>query len=561
VPLVDPGLIREDIKFVPSKIDNIPSYRPVVGVSLGCELEGIALPHVDTSDPWTTLGGMGKRLAFRPPHPVKFKLRKLKRFVTRWCRRNLVPLDSACDTSFLTWLMNTPYTEARKSELQKLNDEILNDPEFILQTTKGKLKDLYVNCFIKDETYDTYKHARGIYSRTDLFKILVGPIIKLIETEVFALPWFIKKIPVHLRPAKIMEMYSTDAFYAATDYTSFEGHFSKSVMQSVECVMYDYMTQFLPQRDWFRGIFMHTIMNTNVCNFHYFFLEIQATRMSGEMNTSLGNGFSNLMIMLYVCYKRGIPECQVMGFVEGDDGIFRFCDKRNVPTSKDFSDLGFTIKIEIHTNLSTASFCGIVFDETDCNNLTDPISALIGFGWSTRRYCRSKNKKHMELLRAKSYSMLYSYPGCPILRSLAEYGLRMTTGYHALFSPQNNYEREKMSVIREYLFKTDSPLIKIKVGIKSRILIFEKYGIPVETQLLFEEYLASLTKIQPLSKDLLFSFLHSDVLDYSCRYVSDHDYTDKQLDYLPSYNPRPHPYTGAMVEMINKKKTVMYATW
>lgn len=555
VPLPDPGPIRDDIKFVPQAIDNIPSYRPVVGVSLGCDVSGNALPHVDTSDPVTSLGGMGKRLAFKPP-PIKIKLRKLKRFVLRWCKRNLVPLDPFTDCSFETWIRNAPYTQARKEQLTELYNKINNDPFY-----EPNIKDFYVNCFIKDETYDQYKHSRGIYSRTDVFKILVGPIIKLIENEVYKLPYFIKKVPVHLRPAKIMEMYTPDAIYCATDYTSFEGHFVKNIMQNLECVMYDYMVQYLPARDWFTKIFIHTIMKTNHCNFHYFFLEVEATRMSGEMNTSLGNGFSNLMMMLYVCYKRGYNIDEVPGYVEGDDGIFRFTDPNNVPTTEDFAELGFTIKIEIHQQLSTASFCGIIFAPEDLNNITDPISSLLSFGWSTRRYCRSKSKKLKELLRAKSYSMLYSYPGCPILRSLAEYGLRMTTGHRVLFSPENQYEREKFSVMTQYLFRDDSPLIKIKVGNATRILVYEKYGIPVETQLLYEEYLDNLTELVPLSDDLLFKFINNDVLDYSNRYVLDIDYTRKDLDYLPWHNPYPQPYSRLMVEQINVEKTVMYRSW
>lgn len=553
----DLGELRSDVEIVPKKIDNEPSYRPVVGASLGCELGGLALPHVDTTDPETTLGGLGKRLAFKPPAYNKVKLRKIKRFVQRWCKNNLTPLSPDSDTSFETWLAGTSYTNARKDALREVYRQLLEDPYY-----KNSHRDKGVDCFVKDETYPEYKYPRGIYSRTDTFKVLVGPIIKLIEHELYStksmkydLPYFIKNVPVSERPQMLMNMYTLDAFYAATDYTSFEGHFKKKIMMSIECQLYEYMIQYLPQREWFESEFLATILGVNECNFYYFILKVEATRMSGEMNTSLGNGFSNLMMMLFICEEKGIPEPP--GFVEGDDGIFRFNDRSKVPIAKDFLELGFTIKIEWHTNLSTASFCGIVFSEEDLNNVTSPIDALLSFGWTTRRYSRSNKKVYMELLRAKAFSMLYSYPGCPILRKLAEYGIRVTEGYHTRFNIQNVYQSEKAKVVMKTVFQNEM-FSKIKIGNSTRCLIAERYGIPVDTQILFEEYLDSLDCIQTLDSDLLFSFVNKDVLDYSVRYVVDVDYKRRDLDYLPSANVGvPLPFSRMMVTEMNEKRQVL----
>jgi hypothetical protein len=179
--LPDLGEMRSDVEVVPKHIDNEPSYRPVVGASLGCELGGLALPHVDITDPETTLGGLGKRLAFTPPAYNKVKLRKIKRFVRRWCKNNLTPLSPDSDTSFETWLADTSYTNSRKDSLRSVYNELLQDPYY-----KTNFKEKGVDCFVKDETYPEYKYPRGIYSRTDTFKVLVGPIIKLIEHELYS---------------------------------------------------------------------------------------------------------------------------------------------------------------------------------------------------------------------------------------------------------------------------------------------------------------------------------------------------------------------------------------
>jgi len=64
---------------------------------------------------------------------------------------------------------------------------------------------------------------------------------------------------------------------------------------------------------------IQVMQEMNRCYSKYVKIEVEATRMSGEMNTSLGNGFSNLMFMLYACHVQGIA---AEGIVEGDDGVF-----------------------------------------------------------------------------------------------------------------------------------------------------------------------------------------------------------------------------------------------
>ena len=143
------------------------------------------------------------------------------------------------------------------------------------------------------------------------------------------------------------------------------------------------------------------------------------------MNTSLGNGFSNLMFMAFVCEKLGL-NCN--GVVEGDDGLFAF--NGNTPSASDFTKYGFNIKLDVHSEISTASFCGNVFDPEDRQIMTCPYDVLSTFGWTTNKYAKSSDKTLKALLRSKSLSLAYQYPGCPILSSLAQYGLRVTKGYN-----------------------------------------------------------------------------------------------------------------------------------
>jgi len=363
-----------------------------------------------------------------------------------------------------------------------------------------------VKTFVKDEFYSEFKHPRMINSRDDLYKIAVGPIFKLIEKEVFSLDWFIKKIPINQRPDYIYQrVYRAQQKYIATDYTAYESHFTKEIMEACEFELYRYMVDLLPEKHQFMQL-LSALKSKNLICGNFFNYTVDATRMSGEMNTSLGNGFSNLMFMLFACSEVGA--FNVTGVVEGDDGLFVMDGPR--PTSETFKNMGLTIKLEVCESISTASFCGLIFDEEDLINISNPIEDLQTFGWSDKKYSNAGSNKLKGLLRSKSLSMLYQYQNAPIYQALARYGIRMTEGVRAISSSHyNTYERD---VIQEaYCFYNKHSHIAHKaVPIRTRLLMEREFGISVETQLRIERYLDSLTDIQPLVIPLVSFVSHDD---------------------------------------------------
>ncbi len=280
--------------------------RPVVKASLGCHVKGASLPHPCSGDTATIAAGARYRMAreFKGRSPevrTKFRL-----FVKRWLDKNLPPLDPNSDTSLENWLENTPYTQARKDELRKkfLKSGISLDQPINKQYLK-------VKSFMKDECYPDYKHARAINSRTDEFKALVGPIFQLISNKLFSLPWFIKKIPIKDRPQYIIDrLMRSGALYYTSDYTSFEAHFIQELQEDCELQLHEHMTSMLPNgREWFNVIKLAKTGN-NTINFKNFSCELKAKRMSGEMDTSTSNGFSNLMFMLFLLKESGAKKYQ-----------------------------------------------------------------------------------------------------------------------------------------------------------------------------------------------------------------------------------------------------------
>lgn len=486
VPLPDLPEIKSSAKVKHVRYNDYMKRQPVK-VSLGCHLMGATMPHPDTADTATMLAGVSKRFAVKPPDADPVKLLELEEFVRKWVIDNLTPLAPDSDTSKIVWLDKTSYPEWRKKELRECNPN--NVP------VSKIWKWLQCSSFGKDESYPLYKHARGINSRSDEFKCAVGPIFKLIEKELFAKDYFIKKIPVSERPKYIMDrLFAPGGKYIGTDYTAFESLFTAELMRSCEFILYDYMTQYLPEHKDFMHLMNSVLAGTNICKFKNFVVELEATRMSGEMCTSLGNGFSNLMFLLFICHKLG---SKALAVIEGDDCLARI--EGVLPTSDDFKQLGLNIKLEQFDQLSHASFCGLIFDDEELINVTDPREVLAEFGWGAAKYSGSRRHKLNVLLRCKALSVAYQYPGCPIMTALSRYGLRVTASVdvrHHVANIQNAWEREKL------LLALSCPPALEEPGIRTRILVEQLYGITVQKQIDIEKYLDSLTQIQEIVLDL-----------------------------------------------------------
>jgi len=412
--------------------------RPAVLVDLGCSVRNAAMPHPCPADPETMRAGVAKRFCSQTPIPDGDLLREFKTWTYNKIRE-LWPERPGpeTDVSFESWLKKCNYPEYRKTELRDLNN---------LRNGHLEDRDYIVKSFMKDETYPEYKYARGINSRSDMFKIFVGPIFRIIEEIVFKLPEFIKKIPVRDRPAYIKEkLERIGCTYLSTDYTAFETLFTKEMMEACEMQLYEYLSSDLNGGpEWYKVVH-DTLTGENFCRFKFFDVVCSATRMSGEMNTSLGNGFTNLMAMWFLSEKAGCTDFAMVA--EGDDGLSTMTGQP--PTSADFAKLGLNIKLQRHDKLEEASFCGLVFDPDDLINVTDPREVLCEFGWALSRYANCRRNRLMALLRCKSLSYQHQYPGSPIIQSLAQYGLRCTSGFDVRHFATTNrnysmWEREQV---------------------------------------------------------------------------------------------------------------------
>lgn len=416
----------------------------------------------DLVDGETLLNGCKARFCATPPAPNKAKLRALRKHV-RWKVEKLFePLQAGEVPDVAGWLEQCPYPQHRKQELYRT---------WLESHCSITRRDFKVKSHGKQETYMSYKHARGINSRSDTFKCYTGPYFKAMEDKVYKHPVFIKHVPVRERPAYIAEMLGNKPgpFYES-DYSQFEKHFTPEVMQSVEMVLYEHMLKNYPK---VYANIKKAMLGTNRCSYGKFRIDIQARRMSGEMCTSLGNGFTNWMLADFLCTRKG---GKFIGVVEGDDALFY----SSVPlTTADFEELGFQIKLKRHLNLLRTSFCGLVMSE-DLITMTDPRKVLVNFGWTHSPMRVGGNAVLLGLLRAKALSLAYEHPRCPILSTLALKFLTVTSGARARFET-GWYEQTLNGEIEKFKLATEQ-LIRMGPSDQARSDFADLFDIPVEVQ-------------------------------------------------------------------------------
>jgi hypothetical protein len=324
-----------------------------------------------------------------------------------------------------------------------------------------------VKSFGKTEFYTEYKHLRLINSRSDEFKAYSGRYFKAIEKEVFKLDWFIKKIPVKDRPALIRSLKKAGRRYFISDYTAYESHFVSEVMDAIECEMYRYCLENTTEGNFICDVLTgDNMLITNIC---LLIRRLKGRRMSGDMCTSLGNGFSNLMVALFCAHLHG---GKLEGFVEGDDGIF---SSTGPLFERDFERLGFTIKLEEIPDPCVGSFCGCVCSE-DLQIVRDPRKFLQGFGW-TSSFIHAGPRIMDELLRAKALSVCYETPHCPIIGVMAREALHITRSVKPRFIRDNYHDVPP----DEFAIPDFEPTSE------TRILFEHMYGVSTDTQLLCEE--------------------------------------------------------------------------
>jgi hypothetical protein len=431
------------------------------------------------------------------------KLIRLGLFVNKWLQQQynnklLQPLPFLEDKrKQLTeqWLDdNKNYTLPRKRQLLTTYDKMFQHHNERKKLTE---KDYVCKSFIKDEFYEEPKCSRFINSRTDRFKIRVAPFVSKVEEQMYRIKYFVKNIDVRKLPHSLIKLRKYK-YILETDYTSFESSFDPRYTDQVECQLWRFMFKNNPTvLDDVMRCYYNTRTKDGLQSIRprieklvnkKYHARCTGARMSGEMWTSLANGFSNLMNMLFLAEEHDL---KVDGFVEGDDGLFGMDEIKITP--EDFESLGFKIKMKYNETLHNTNFCGNYFDETELNSLIPPEQITRFFWTSSQRYFKSSKTIKDELMRCKAMSMFIQGKHTPIAAVLAYKTIQL------LGPGKQRYERENI-----YWTKHIDDLAKdekfelIPITWKSRVLYQELYNITVQEQLMAEQLLMKATSLDQL---------------------------------------------------------------
>lgn len=474
------------------------------------------------------LRGMIKRVA-HTVNPKHKAIKKFSKFVGFWLKNNATPLDHFEMSHELLdeqWLNDAKhYTLKQKQEMHKFLDKYMQDRDPKI----GRYEDIYAcNSFIKREWYSETKEPRIINARSDVFKALVAPYIKMIEHSLIYNEHFIKGRTPNQRVQRMQEIAAKFGYVCESDYSSFEGSFSLEFQHACEFQMFKYMLQNNPEPLKIIGEIyqkqeelsykekqilknpndprfsevvkklrrIHTppfnkMISANSRKWHDHCL-CQGSRMSGDMWTSLANGFSNMMLFLY-SFKHTVdsirtprPEVLMDFIVEGDDGFFA----ANIPFAerfeKDVSDLGFKIKIVHGTDINDLQFCSTCLGPNN-TPVPDFWRSIEKFGWSfdsviIQNYSDRPTKYETKMLYAKALSLNAESQGIPILQPLS-IKIAELTGKPTLKSTIFGFWEKDVLKIDDWVL-TQQPITE-----EMRRFFAKRFGISVEDQLKLEEYI------------------------------------------------------------------------
>jgi hypothetical protein len=511
--------------------------RRVQAVWSGCGLRNVARFWPDDDVPSTIYGAL-LRMGRSPPRPRQDVFAEFLCFCRDWIRQNLIPLGYDSDVSVESWLESTNYTERRKEELRAKWKEV----EWLQNVTRRMLRS---KSFRKYEAYESRKAYRMINSRTDEFKCAVAPIFKLIEKVVFQRPEFIKKVPVADRPGYLAEHLAGAKSYYTSDFESFENLFTRDFLDGCELALYEYMSSALPNGKEWITLVRKAMLGRQICDFKCFGLGVDPMRLSGEMCTSLGNGFSNLMIQLFIAQRRG---SKIALCVEGDDNIAAVLEG-TAPTAEDYESLGLSVKLEKHTTIDTASFCGIVSDADDGVNVCDIRKALADLFWVDRKYAAARPNKLKALLRMKAMSLACQYRGCPVLDAVACRIMELTSGYDVrsvMNQVRDVFQREKYAEALKSWKTNRTPTSDIPAG--TRCLVEELYGVSVELQLLIESKVSKM-EYGEWSDPAFYEMFPEAWITHASNYVVEGELEDNVIHYPQIQSKATASYADALCEL------------
>jgi hypothetical protein len=427
------------------------------------------------------------------PDPDPGKLVRMRKFVRRILNEHFKPLPFADAVTRQRWF---------EEWLAHYNKPLKTKEEFReIYLSLGVLTEDDYRCksFAKKEFYAKENLPRYINSRTNRFKARVAGSCHKIEEAIFHGVWekfFVKGRKVSEQPLLISRMGCFPLFLQ-TDYTSYESGFSPEYVDAVECELWRFFLSENPDllEDYMKVYQVGGQPRKEHLDGRYFYGKVYGARMSGEMWTSLANGFSNLMNFWFLCEEKGVSRELVDALVEGDDGLFGMAEE--FLTEQDFADLGFKIKMEYVRVLQDTSFCSNIFHPTTNQQMISP-EQIVRVNWTCNPlYQRASMVVQRRLLKSKAMSLYCTGKHTPIAQTLA---LKLIS----LLAEEKELVGDEDMWWHEWVRREDMNFVRIEIPLENRLLWAEKFGVSVQMQHHFERKIEKANNFAALETDFRF---------------------------------------------------------
>jgi hypothetical protein len=325
----------------------------------------------------------------------------------------------------------------------------------------------------------------------DGVKVWTGAAWAELNHNVFSCtPNFIKTVPIKERPRYISDKLARFEHVAVADSSRFESIVRRPLMR-IEIELYK---KFGLDPDCYKGL-----DGVNHLHFAGGSAKLQAKRMSGEQNTSLGNSILNLLLISFVLHESGLSEDDFYVICEGDDAIIGY--NGSVDLSM-FEKLCIKMAWDEVDHPGVGGFCGLYFGEA-LTSMVEP-SSLAKIGWSLTAQPGMGDSMLSELQWAKLKSLSCEAPGCPIAWVLGN-------GKHARMRWKRDYwnvhllTTQGISTEGEgHWIVMDGRITNTEPTMQQRLDYSACFGVEVSTQLRVEDDIrrGSLKSLESLILDL-----------------------------------------------------------
>jgi len=403
----------------------------------------------------------------------------------------------------------TQYSEADKLQfvnVGRLVDTFVRGNQPV--ATFSTILNSQLGAFVKQECYDAEKPPRYIVNPSIQLRALgfclVHPVEAALEKDPYFSKFLVKGLTAHEIRAKLMHAMEGRGNVAETDFTSMESNLRSETLLSCEGALF--VAKSPDNVKTLCAEYFKRMAERAVFENPQFTIHADPMRWSGTPQTSIGNAlfnFSTVMLALSSACGRTMEDIldqPPAALFEGDDGIFELaCSK--VLFEDAAKELGVRLKVDVFQRYTEAGFCGnhlaVLHDVPYV--VKNPVEILMKAWVTMDRMCMDTNAHDLTLLVAKSFSLLYQYPGMPIVSVYASEiirkyridadkvfaALQETTGH----LPYEFYIREKFrSADRAALLNSGSALFAAPIIPDSLRVVFEaEFGITVAQQKLLED--------------------------------------------------------------------------